>query len=108
MKLPSVTGRIIVPEAWRVASKRNVLNKQWLAKIRDTLVDKLAERLEALDDAQHTPIMAALKAQFCVSEHLVVRKKFRLFAEGDRCADAKASALAAAARVALLVVGVAR
>ena len=63
--LPSVTGIVSVPKAWRTVT-RNALDKSWLTRIRDTLIEQLCAQLEELDDAEHTAIMQAFKPQFCV------------------------------------------
>ena len=107
--LPSVTGRVCVPEVWRIVSKRNRLDMRWLERIRDTMLDELCGQLEALDNTQHTLIMSALKAQFCVSfDFIPIAQTLRIIAGGDRRAEGEASPLVAAASAAFFVVDVAR
>ena len=63
--LPSVTGVVSVPKAWRIV-RNNALDKSWLARMRNTLIERLCAQLEELEDTEHTAILSAFKPQFCV------------------------------------------
>ena len=68
--LPSVTGIVCVPTAWRTAKWR-ALDEQWLECIRNTLIEQLCAQLEELDDAENTAIMSIFKPQFNASSIFV-------------------------------------
>ena len=105
--LPSVTGVVCVPKAWRHV-KHKALDKSWLERIRNTLIEQLCAQLEELDDAKHTAIMRAFKPQFCVRLIMVFFScMLQIIAGSNRWTDARAP-VDDAARAALSVVGVKR
>ena len=70
LTLPSVTGVVCVSKEERYVA-HNKLGKDWLKRIRATIVDHLCAQIEELNTAQYTTIMRAFKPQFCVSSILL-------------------------------------
>ena len=69
--LPSVAGIVCVSQAWRHIS-RNTLDKHWLERVKDALVEQMCAEIEELNDTEYTTIMLAVKPQLCVRLYLLL------------------------------------